>query len=83
MIIVNAPDLPASSTKTVRPGLAINGGVDYAASNNLAFSIRGGYQIIAVRSSIYQEKTFQWLQVSGGITFRLNRNQNYLRTDYE
>lgn len=83
MINVNAPELSVPSTKTVRPGLFLNGGINYAIRNNLAISISGGYQIVSVKSSIYQEAIFQWCQAGIGIIFRLERNQNYLRGAYE
>jgi len=83
MITVNAPELSVSSSKTVRPGLFVNGGIDYAIRNNLAISIGCGYQIVSVMSSLYQESVFQWYQTSIGVTLRLDKNQNYLRGAYE
>lgn len=83
LVAVKTPEQSISSSNDVRPGLLTNGSIEYAIRNNIAISISGGYQIVSVDSSIYQEKMFQWFQASVGVTFRLNRNQNYLRSIYE
>lgn len=83
LVSVKIPEYVVSSTKILRPGIMVNGRIEYAIWNSLAISISGGYQIVSVKSIVFQEKSFQWLQVGAGVVFRLNRNQNYLQTDYE
>lgn len=83
VVRVVAPELSYSFSETVRPGASASGSVNYAIRNGLAFSITAVYHQVDVESSMYQEDEMKWYQVGVGIAFRLNRNRNYLRTDYE
>lgn len=82
-VSVKAPQQSVASTKSVRPGVLVNIGFDYAITNKVALSIGSRYQIVSVKSSMYQEERFQWYQLNFGINLRLNRNLNYLRSTYD
>ncbi len=83
LITVKTPEQSVSSSEALRPGLLTHGKIEYAVRNNFGISIGAGYQFVSVESSVYQEEIFQWCQTSVGVIFRLNRNQNYLRSPYE
>lgn len=71
------------SSSALRPGFSVGAGIEYALTTSWALTFDGGLHYAAVKSKIYQEKAFQWFQLNGGLSYRMQKNKNYLRTPYD
>ena len=70
-------------SRSVKPGVFVNTGIEYSINNKWAFVIDAGYNYTLVKSSVYLDPNFQWMSLNFSLQLRLARNRNYLHTLYD